>query len=32
LAGLINGVIITYGGVAAFVVTLGMMAIGRSMA
>ena len=31
-AGLINGVIITYGRVAAFVVTLGMMAIGRSMA
>jgi len=32
VAGLINGVIITYGRVAAFVVTLGMMAIGRSMA
>jgi ribose transport system permease protein len=32
VAGLINGMIITYGGVAAFVVTLGMMAIGRSMA
>ncbi len=31
-AGLVNGVIITYGGVAAFVVTLGMMSIGRSMA
>lgn len=31
-AGLINGVIITYGRVAAFVVTLGTMAIGRSMA
>ncbi len=31
-AGLINGVIITYGRVAAFVVTLGMMSIGRSMA
>lgn len=29
---LINGVIITYGRVAAFVVTLGMMSIGRSMA
>jgi len=32
LAGLINGVIITYGGVAPFVVTLGMMSIARSMA
>jgi ribose transport system permease protein len=32
LAGLINGVVITYGGVAAFVVTLGTMSIGRSMA
>lgn len=31
-AGLVNGVIITYGRVAAFVVTLGMMSIGRSMA
>lgn len=31
-AGLINGVIITYGRVAAFVVTLGMMSVGRSMA
>ncbi len=31
-AGLLNGVIITYGRVAAFVVTLGMMSIGRSMA
>jgi ribose transport system permease protein len=31
-AGLINGVVITYGGVAAFVVTLGMMSVGRSMA
>src|SRR5579883_483127 len=29
LAGLVNGVVITYGGVAAFVVTLGMMSIGR---
>ncbi|HEX5326668.1 MAG TPA: ABC transporter permease [Acetobacteraceae bacterium] len=32
LAGLLNGVVITYGGVAAFVVTLGTMSIGRSMA
>jgi ribose transport system permease protein len=32
LAGLINGAVITYGGVAAFVVTLGTMSIGRSMA
>jgi ribose transport system permease protein len=32
LAGLFNGVVITYGGVAAFVVTLGTMSIGRSMA
>lgn len=32
LAGLLNGVIITYGRVAAFVVTLGMMSIARSMA
>jgi ribose transport system permease protein len=32
IAGLVNGVIITFGRVAAFVVTLGMMAIGRSMA
>ncbi|MGH7156356.1 MAG: ABC transporter permease, partial [Acetobacteraceae bacterium] len=32
LAGFLNGAIITYGGVAAFVVTLGMMSIGRSMA
>ncbi|HSU05364.1 MAG TPA: ABC transporter permease [Acetobacteraceae bacterium] len=31
-AGLLNGVVITYGRVAAFVVTLGMMSIGRSMA
>lgn len=31
-AGLVNGLIITYGRVAAFVVTLGMMSIGRSMA
>lgn len=31
-AGLVNGVIITYGRVAPFVVTLGMMSIGRSMA
>ncbi len=31
-AGLLNGLIITYGRVAAFVVTLGMMSIGRSMA
>lgn len=32
VAGLVNGLIITYGRVAAFVVTLGMMSIGRSMA
>ncbi len=32
LAGLFNGLVITYGGVAAFVVTLGTMSIGRSMA
>ncbi|HET7879565.1 MAG TPA: ABC transporter permease [Acetobacteraceae bacterium] len=32
IAGLINGAIVTYGGVAAFVVTLGMMAIARSTA
>jgi len=32
LGGLLNGVVITYGGVAAFVVTLGTMSIGRSMA
>jgi ribose transport system permease protein len=31
-AGMLNGLIITYGRVAAFVVTLGMMSIGRSMA
>jgi ribose transport system permease protein len=31
-AGLVNGVIITFGRVAAFVVTLGMMSIGRSLA
>jgi len=31
-AGVLNGVIITYGRVAAFVVTLGMMSIARSMA
>ncbi|MEO8713910.1 MAG: ABC transporter permease [Acetobacteraceae bacterium] len=31
-AGFVNGAVITYGGVAAFVVTLGMMSIGRSMA
>jgi ribose transport system permease protein len=31
-AGMINGLVITYGRVAAFVVTLGMMSIGRSMA
>ncbi len=31
-AGLLNGIVITYGRVAAFVVTLGMMSIGRSMA
>lgn len=31
-AGLVNGVIITKGRVAAFVVTLGMMSIGRSLA
>lgn len=30
--GLVNGVIITYGGVASFVVTLGMMSIARSLA
>jgi ribose transport system permease protein len=30
--GLVNGIIITFGRVAAFVVTLGMMSIGRSMA
>lgn len=32
LAGLFNGLVIAYGGVAAFVVTLGTMSIGRSMA
>ncbi len=32
LAGLVNGAIITLGRVAPFVVTLGMMSIGRSMA
>jgi len=32
LAGLINGLIITFGRVAPFVVTLGMMSIARSMA
>lgn len=32
LAGLANGLVITYGGVAAFVVTLGTMSIGRSLA
>ena len=32
LAGFLNGAIITYGGVASFVVTLGMMSVGRSMA
>jgi ribose transport system permease protein len=32
LAGFINGYIITKGRVAAFIVTLGMMSIGRSMA
>lgn len=31
-AGLVNGVIITFGRVAAFVVTLGMMSVGRSLA
>ena len=31
-AGLVNGLIITYGRVAAFVVTLGMMSVGRSLA
>jgi ribose transport system permease protein len=32
LAGLVNGFIITKGRVAAFIVTLGMMSVGRSMA
>ena len=32
LIGLISGVLIAYFGLAAFVVTLGMMAIGRSLA
>jgi ribose transport system permease protein len=32
LAGLINGAVITFGRVAPFVVTLGMMSIGRSLA
>jgi ribose transport system permease protein len=32
LAGLLNGVVITFGRVAPFVVTLGMMSIGRSLA
>ncbi len=31
-AGLVNGVVITFGRVAPFVVTLGMMSIGRSLA
>jgi ribose transport system permease protein len=32
LAGMINGVVVTFGRVAPFVVTLGMMSIGRSLA
>lgn len=32
LAGLVNGLIITWGRVAPFVVTLGMMSVGRSLA
>jgi ribose transport system permease protein len=31
-AGLVNGVVIRFGGVAPFVVTLGMMSVGRSLA